>query len=189
MTNSISNYPKSPLSGKRDYNARRFLNLILAGVFAFSIVLTESGCGTSKKVAAAKAKADADAKAKADADASAKKQAAADAAAAKAAADAQAAAKREPYDRVGKFFQQISGASDVNTANQSINSALSSFKTADVPVLIIIYRKDKAVDYDKPTTISKYLNFLKDQKKNPNTVDHLEMDNTGKITEIVLIKK
>ena len=44
-------------------------------------------------------------------------------------------------------------------------------------------------DYDKPTTIKKYLDYLKDQKKSPNAVEHLEFDDAGKIKEVTLIKK
>ncbi len=181
MKKIVNNYPKKLIKGKRELNARRFLNILLAAVITGSILITDTGCKTHK--AATSTNTD-DAKAKAEAAARKKAE---EEAAAKAAADA--AAKREPYNRVEKYFQQISDAPDVNTANQTINSAMSSFKTGDIPVLIIIYRNGISVDYDQPTTISKYLNYLKDQKKNPNAVDHLEMDGNGKITEVVLIKK
>ena len=45
------------------------------------------------------------------------------------------------------------------------------------------------VDYDKPTTIKRYLDFLKDQKVNRNNVDSYLLDQNGKIKELDLIKK
>ena len=44
-------------------------------------------------------------------------------------------------------------------------------------------------DYDEPTKIGKYLNYLKDQKKNLNKVYNTEKDNNGKIKLLELIRK
>ena len=70
-----------------------------------------------------------------------------------------------------------------------IATALQNCSSPDVPVLIIIYRDATTVDYDQPTTISKYLNYVKDQKSNPTTIDHVDLDSNGKISQVVLIKK
>jgi hypothetical protein len=43
-------------------------------------------------------------------------------------------------------------------------------------------------DYDRPTTIRRYLEYLKDQKKNMNAVHNIQYDASGKITELELIK-
>ena len=43
-------------------------------------------------------------------------------------------------------------------------------------------------DYDRPTTIRDYLNYLKDQKKNMNQISNLQFDSAGKITEMELKK-
>jgi hypothetical protein len=45
------------------------------------------------------------------------------------------------------------------------------------------------VDYDKPTTIKRYLEFVRDQKASLNAVDSYQLDSEKKITELDLIKK
>jgi len=89
-------------------------------------------------------------------------------------------------------FQSIADASsagNLSMANSLIESALNYFSAPDIPVLIIISREGSMVDYDKPTTINNYLNFLKDQKENRNAVDSYQLDAAGKIKELDLIKK
>lgn len=89
-------------------------------------------------------------------------------------------------------FQSIADASragNTSMANSLISAALNYFSAPDIPVLIIISRDGPVVDYDKPTTINNYLNFLKDQKESRNAVDSYQMDTAGKIKELDLIKK
>ena len=74
-------------------------------------------------------------------------------------------------------------------ANTRINETLKFFTSPDVPVLIIIYQEADIKDYDKPTTIKKYLEYLKDQQKNPNKVNDVKYNDNGKITELELLKK
>ena len=78
--------------------------------------------------------------------------------------------------------------SSVAAANGSINEALTLFASKDTPVLIVISEANGQKDYDRPTTIGEYLNYLKDQKKNINKISHLEFDASGKITEVELVK-
>jgi hypothetical protein len=88
-------------------------------------------------------------------------------------------------------FMSIADAAksgNLNLANSLIQGALGYFSNTDVPVLIIISREGSIVDYDKPTTIGKYLNFLKDQKESRNSVDSYQLDSGGKIKELDLIK-
>ena len=95
-------------------------------------------------------------------------------------------------EKLESSFQSISDASlagNISMANSLIESAMKYFAAPDVPVLIIINRQGNIVDYDKPTTIFKYLNFLKDQKENRNNVDSYQLDPSGKIKELDLIKK
>ena len=63
------------------------------------------------------------------------------------------------------FFSDIANAKDANSANTSIQNALKLFASPQTPVLIIISEEDGEKDYDEPTTAEKYLNFVKDQKK------------------------
>lgn len=108
---------------------------------------------------------------------------------AKARTESEKARGEARYSQLENHFNRVANASSNEAANQVINEALRDFASPDVPVLIIIYRQGAQVDYDEPTTISKYLNYLKDQKRNINAVDKLVFDNSGKITEVELIRK
>jgi len=78
---------------------------------------------------------------------------------------------------------------DLAKADQTISKTLQLFSSDDAPVLIIISKEGSMVDYDKPTTIKRYLNFLKDTKASKNDIDAIMTDATGKIKELDLIKK
>lgn len=88
-----------------------------------------------------------------------------------------------------KYFDAVATSSNATAANNSISEALTMFASPETPVLIIISGTGDNKDYDRPTTIQKYLNYLKDQKKNPNAVENLVVDASGKITEVELRKK
>lgn len=83
-------------------------------------------------------------------------------------------------------FQAIADANSVDYANRNISETLKFFASPDAPVFIVFYREGGVKDYDKPTTIVNYLNYLKDQKKNPNKIDKLIFNDQGKIEEIEL---
>ena len=89
---------------------------------------------------------------------------------------------------LSKYFEAVATASNPTAANNSISEALTMFSTPETPVLIIISGSGDNKDYDRPTTIQKYLNYLKDQKKNANRVENLKFDASGKITEVELRK-
>jgi hypothetical protein len=99
------------------------------------------------------------------------------------------AAELSAKERLNNYFQYISNAGSVNAANSLIDETLSMFSSPNAPLLIIINRSGGIVDYDRPSTIKMYLEYLKDQKKNLNAIDEIVFDNNGKIKEIVLIKK
>lgn len=90
-------------------------------------------------------------------------------------------------------FQSIADAGktgNLTQANSLIQSAVTKyFASESTPVLIIISKEGTVVDYDKPTTIKKYLDFCKDQKASRNAVDTYQLDGSGKIKELELIKK
>ncbi len=86
-------------------------------------------------------------------------------------------------------FALVAGASSVDNANLKINEALKLFASPSTPVLIIISKEGDIVDYDRPTTAKKYLEYLKDQKRNLNEIDNIEYDDNGKIKLLELIKK
>lgn len=91
--------------------------------------------------------------------------------------------------RLNQYFDAIAGSSSLAGANSNINEALGLFSSPDALVLIIISKGGGQKDYDRPTTIRKYLEYLKDQKKNINTIDKVVYDNQGKIAELELIKQ
>lgn len=99
------------------------------------------------------------------------------------------ASETEPYSKLEQYFNAIGGAGSVASANSSINEALTLFTSADAPVLIVISESGGQKDYDRPTTIKDYLNYLKDQKKRADKIGNLQFDSSGKITEVELIKQ
>ena len=99
-----------------------------------------------------------------------------------------AAKTQEAATTLSNYFSSIVAATSVSQANMLIADALKLFASPDTPVLIIISKTGNLVDYDRPTTIKNYLNYLKDTKNNINKVDKITYDNTGKIRELELLK-
>ena len=100
-----------------------------------------------------------------------------------------AAQAKEPKNILETNLAGIANASSVTQANRLINETLQLFSSNDVPVLIIISQAGGFNDYDRPTTIENYLNYVKDQKVNRNGVSDLKFNDAGKITEVELIKR
>ena len=86
-------------------------------------------------------------------------------------------------------FRSIANAGSISQANRVINETLGMFEPNNVPVLIIISQAGGFNDYDRPTTIENYLNYLKDQKISRNSVNDIKYNANGKISELELIKK
>ena len=97
--------------------------------------------------------------------------------------------KMGPQAKLEQYFGAISNSSNAASANSSINEALALFTSDQTPVLIVIHESAGQKDYDRPTTIKDYLNYLKDQKKQADKIGNLQFDNSGKITEVELIKR
>lgn len=105
---------------------------------------------------------------------------------------AEAAARaNEPKNLLTNAFNGIVNATSVTQANRLISETLQMFASNDVPVLIIISQAGGPdnIDYDRPTTIENYLNYLKDQHVNRNDVYELKFNEAGKITEVELLKR
>ena len=86
-------------------------------------------------------------------------------------------------------FNGIIRAGSISQANRTINETLGLFESPNVPVLIIISQSQGVNDYDRPTTIENYLNYLKDQKKLTEKINNIKYNSNGKINELELIKK
>jgi len=98
--------------------------------------------------------------------------------------------KREGAPKgLDEYFNLIANSTNLATTNRYINEAMQLFASEDTPVLIIISKSGDIVDYDRPTTIKKYLEYLKDQKVDRNDIENVVYDANGKITELELIKK
>ena len=106
-------------------------------------------------------------------------------------AEARARADREvgPQKKLEQYFSAISNASSPGAANNSINEALALFASPSTPVLIVIHEEGGEKDYDRPTNIKDYLNYLKDQKKQADRIGNLQFDGSGKIKEVELVKQ
>ncbi len=100
-----------------------------------------------------------------------------------------APANEDEYTSLANYFQEIISTRSNSAADYMIDETLGMFASEDVPVLIIINESNGMVDYDEPTTIRKYLEYLKDQKRINTEVKNLVMDNNGKIKEVELVKK
>jgi hypothetical protein len=96
---------------------------------------------------------------------------------------------REPKAKLQEYFNAIGSAGSFASANSSISEALALFASPDAPVLIVISESGGQKDYDRPTTIKDYLNYLKDQKKQADRIGEIKYDGAGKITELELIKQ
>lgn len=103
--------------------------------------------------------------------------------------EARRAREAAKYGSIESQFMAIAGAPDMAAANERIARTISLFASPDVPVLIIISQAGGFNDYDRPTTIGKYLDYLKDQKVYSNIIEQVKYDSNGKITELELIKK
>jgi len=100
----------------------------------------------------------------------------------------QEADQEKTYQYVDEYFMQIARARSTAEANAKIAEAMKLFASPDVPVLIIISKVGSEVDYDKPTTIQNYLNYLKDTKNYNNRVEDVKFDGYGQIVTLELIK-
>jgi hypothetical protein len=92
-------------------------------------------------------------------------------------------------EKLENYFNSVARASSVNSANQSIQETLGMFSNQETPVLIVIHEENGIKDYDEPTTIKKYLEYLKDTKKNLNYISDIRMDANGKVSELELRRK
>jgi len=99
--------------------------------------------------------------------------------------------RREGSEQKGldDYFSLIANSANLATSNRYVNEAIKLFASEDTPVLIIVSKSGNIVDYDRPTTIRRYLEYIKDQKVSRNKIENVVYDANGKITELELIKK
>lgn len=91
--------------------------------------------------------------------------------------------------KLDQAFSDIAYAGSTSSANSLIQKTLREFASPSTPVLIIIKQTNGVDDYDRPTNIENYLNYLKDRKISPNRVYSAKVNGAGRLTELVLIKQ
>jgi len=167
-------------------SSRLIVLAVIVGIMAAG-----SGCKSKKKAmeaaaAAEKAKIEQEAELRRQKDEEARREAEE-----RAKREAEARSKVEtaaPRERLEEYFGAIANSGNAASANRSITEALTLFASDETPVLILISESGGIKDYDRPTTIKQYLEYLKDTKKNMNKIGNLQFDSSGKITEVELIK-
>jgi hypothetical protein len=95
----------------------------------------------------------------------------------------------KPENVLKRYFDGIANAGSETEAKELIQKALELFTSEKANVLIIVHKDANFTDYDEPTNITKYLNYLKDTKKNLNNVEKIHYDANNKIKTLELIKK
>jgi hypothetical protein len=98
----------------------------------------------------------------------------------------QARERATQYGPIQNAFISVAAAPNLREANLRISQTLEMFASPDVPVLILISQEGEVRDYDRPTTISRYLELLKDQKRYNNDIENAKFNAAGKITELEL---
>lgn len=92
-------------------------------------------------------------------------------------------------EKLENYFNSVAAAGNASMANQTIQETLAMFSNQETPVLIVIHEENGIKDYDEPSTIKKYLEYLKDTKKNLNYISDIRLDANGKVSELELRRK
>jgi len=103
-------------------------------------------------------------------------------------ADEKAKEAAKPENKLRRYFDGIARASDDGKADMLISEAIEMFTSDQSSVLIIISQSEHIKDYDKPTQIRAYLNYLKTTKNNINDVEEIKWEGE-KIKTLILRKK
>jgi len=98
-------------------------------------------------------------------------------------------AEEVAVEKLENYFNAVAAAGNPTLANASIQEILGMFSNQEIPVLIVIHEEGGIKDYDEPTTIKKYLDYLKDTKKNLNYIADIRLGAGGKVTELELKRK
>jgi mRNA-degrading endonuclease HigB of HigAB toxin-antitoxin module len=104
-------------------------------------------------------------------------------------APVESSAEELAAEKLENYFNSVAGAGNASMANQTIQEAMAMFSNQETPVLIVIHEENGIKDYDEPTSIKKYLEYLKDTKKNLNYISDIRMDANGKVSELELRRK
>ena len=100
--------------------------------------------------------------------------------------EAVAAAPKSTEVLVDEYLHELVTAGSDLAASRSQAELLSLFASKSTPVLIVIYQEGDFKDYDEPTTIGAYLEYLRLQKKQAAAVQNIVKNQEGKIIELEL---
>jgi len=99
------------------------------------------------------------------------------------------AADEVAVGKLENYFSAIVNASNVQSANSTIQEALAMFSNQGTPVLIVIHEENGVKDYDELTTIQDYLRYLKDSKKILSFISDIRLNGSCKVTELELRRR
>lgn len=91
-------------------------------------------------------------------------------------------------EKLSSLFKKIATTKDSVLIAGYFQESIQMFNSEQVPVLIVINNTNGLKDYDKPTTIKRYIEFIKDQNKYSDRFLNILFDENGKITELELLK-
>lgn len=87
------------------------------------------------------------------------------------------------------YFSKIAQAETVEIANDLILEAINLFESKHAPVLIIIKKNGNLKEYDRPSSILRYLEHIKDFKTYYTNIENITFnEDNGKIAELELLK-
>ena len=92
----------------------------------------------------------------------------------------------ELEDLLTDQFKALVNPMPADDSEDIITETLTYFESNESPVLIILQQLDGKTFYDRPTTIEKYLYYLKDLKKDSHQIEKVNLNNNDKINKLIL---
>ncbi|MDN5216761.1 hypothetical protein QQ020_32120 [Fulvivirgaceae bacterium BMA12] len=105
-------------------------------------------------------------------------------------ADATVEDEKDPLveleDLLTDQFKALANPMPAVDSEDIISETLNYFESNDSPVLIILQKLDGKTFYDRPTTIEKYLYYLKDLKRESHQIEEVNLNTNDKINKLIL---
>src|SRR5690606_36768435 len=101
----------------------------------------------------------------------------------------QPSAEGVAVSRLEGFFSSVANASSIQSANSTIQEALSMFSSQNTPVLNVMREENGVKDDDEHTMINTYLNYLNNTKKNSKFISYIRIDRSGKVSVLELRRR
>lgn len=104
-------------------------------------------------------------------------------------APAATAAPKATEELLEDYMIDVAFGGTTMAGERSKEEVLKLFESAQTPVLLLIYEEGDFKDYDEPTTIGAYLEYLQLQGKRPGRIRQALKNANGKIIELELAAK